>query len=224
MTEFNPTNRTPDANWFLAQIDLLVRSAKEFKDSSLVIYAALETRNLLERIEFELLAMATIGSNSEKFIEDIRGKTGIHKMNKKYHSLKYRYQSFSSAATRAIFDVGALKPFSYKTSEKYCSELSQYIHSYSRFPEELIFGSTFIESGIKLIEDAVSYLKTNYFVNHEGGFIYGTFDFNSLTPSVQEEFNKWLNGTDMDEEALFQRLSYINEVENGGLKTRISLI
>ncbi|WP_375584238.1 hypothetical protein [Cyclobacterium xiamenense] len=170
----------------------------------------------------KLLAIAAIGTDTEKFLNGIKGKAGIQQMNKKYKILKYRYQSFSSAATKAIFDGGTLNKFDYKKSEQYCTELSNYIHTYSRMPEDMIFGSDFINSGIELVEDCVKYLMTEFFETIDGGLTYGVFDFNSLTPSVRQEFENWLNGVDDNEEGLLNRLMEINNRENGGVKTRIS--
>jgi len=223
MPEFDTNKRSLDANWLLAQIELLIHSAKKFSNSSFVIYAALETRNLFERLEFELLAMAASGTETEKFLKETRGKTGIRQTNKKYKTLKYRYQSFSSAATKAIFERGSLNKFDYKKSEEYCDKLSQYIHTYSRMPEDMIFESDFINFGIDLIKECINYLMTEFFVLIDGGLTYGVFEFTSLTPSVKMEFEKWLTGVDENEEALLQRLIEINNRENGGKKTRISL-
>jgi len=158
MSEFDTNKRSLDANWLLAQIDLLIYSAKKLSNSSFVIYAALETRNLFERIEFELLAIAAKGTDTEIFLRGIRCKTGIKKTNDEYKILKFRYQSFSSAATKAIFEGGSLNMFDYKKSKEFHSNLSQYIHTYSRLPEDIIFESEFISSGICLIEECVNYL------------------------------------------------------------------
>jgi hypothetical protein len=222
MPEFKPHERSLNSSWLIAQINRLIGSAKNFSDSSLVIYAALETRNLFERLEYELLGMAAKGTETEEFLKGIRGRTGIQQTNKKYKVLKYRYQSFSSAATKAIFEGGALNKFDYKRSEQYCGELSQYIHTYSRMPEDMLFSSDFIRSGIELVEECINYLMTEFFEIIDGGLTYGVFDFNTLTPSVRQEFENWLNGVDENEEELLKRLSDINNRENEGVKTRIS--
>ncbi|MCH6235032.1 hypothetical protein [Cognataquiflexum rubidum] len=222
MTEFDTNKRSLDANWLLAQIDILILSAKKFSNSSFVIYAALETRNLFERIEFDLLAIAAKGTDTEIFLRGIRGKTGIKKTNDEYKVLKFRYQSFSSAVTKAIFEGGSLNKFDYKKSEEFCSKLSQYIHTYSRLPEDIIFESEFISSGISLIEECINYLMEEFFEIINGYITYGVFDFKTLTPSVKMEFDKWLIGVDENEEDLIKRLIEINNRENGGKKTCIS--
>ncbi|GAB3217590.1 hypothetical protein J0A67_00770 [Algoriphagus aestuariicola] len=222
MPEFNTYNRSLEVPWILRQIERLMTSAKNFSDSSLVLYAALETRNLFERLEFELIAMAAKGTDSEEFLNEICGRLGIQKANKRYNSLKYRYQSFSSAATKAIFEGGTLKTFDLKKSDEFCSELSQYVHSYCRRPEEIIFDSEYIQNGLKLINNCIDYLMSDYFVVIDGGITYGLFDFTTLNPSVKSEFNDWLKRVDQDEEALLNRLIEINNRENGGVKTKIS--
>lgn len=222
MPNFNPHERTLTVTWLLEQIKLLLKSAKHLSDSSLILYAALETRNLFERLEFELLAMAAAGTESEEFLIGISGKTGIQQTNNKYKVLKYRYQSFSSAATKAIFEGGTLNKFDFKKSEQYCSKLSQYVHSYSRMPEDMMFGSTYMNSGIELIEECINYLMKDFFEIIDGALIYGVFDFNTLTPLVRQEFENWLKGVDENEEALLSRLIEINIKENGGVKTYLS--
>lgn len=222
MAEFKPHERSLDPVWLIEQIKLLIHYAKNLNDSSFVIYAALETRNLFERIEFELLAMAAKGTDTENFLRGIRGKTGIKKTNDEYKILKFRYQSFSSAVTKAIFEGGSLNKFDYKKSEEFCSKLSQYIHTYSRLPEDIIFESEFISSGISLIEECINYFMEEFFEIINGYITYGVFDFETLTPSVKMEFDKWLIGVDENEEDLIKRLTEINNRENGGKKTRIS--
>lgn len=221
MEEFNTNKRLVGPNWLMAQIKLLIHSAKMLSNSSFVLYAALETRNLIELIEFDLLDISAKGTDSESFLMEIRGKTGIQQMNKKYKTLKYRYQSFSSAATQAIFEEGSLKKFDFKKSENFCNELSQYIHTYSRRPDEMVFGSEFINQGIALVEDCLNYLISDFFEIIDGHLIYGVFNFNTLTQSVKNEFDKWLNCVDENEDALLQRLIEINKNEYGGIKIKI---
>lgn len=82
-----------------------------------------------------------------------------------------------------------------------------------------------MNSGIELVEKAVNYLMTDIFVIQDGGLTYDLFNFKTLTPSVRTEFNKWLNGVDENEDTLFEpfeRLTEINNRENGTVKTRIS--
>lgn len=224
MSKFDTNKRSLEPNWLIEQIKLLIYSAKVLSNSSLVIYAALETRNLFERIEFELLASAVKEIQTEEFLRDIRGKNGIDQANKKYKNLKYRYQSFSSAATKAIFDEGCLMKYDLKKSDQFCNNLAQYIHAYTQNPEDMVFGSHFINSGIELIEKSIDYLIAEFFVIIDGGLTYGVFDFQSFPPSVKKEFENWLKAVDEDEEALIKRLIEINNREFNGKKIKLRFL
>lgn len=222
MTEFNTHERSNSPVWLICQINLLIKSAKQLSDTSLILYAALETRNLLELLELEILKTAVKGTDYAIFLREIKGKSGIQQMNKKYKSLKYRYQSFSSAASKAIFVEGhGLNKFDIKITEEHCKELSNYIHIYTRDTEELKFESEYIQLGIQRIEESLEYLLSNFFTVIDGGLTYGLFDFSSFPPYVKNEFNKWLESVDEDEDPLIERLTNINIKKHGGEKLKL---
>lgn len=128
--------REPHNSWQLKHCEVLLEEAEKYNNTSLVLYAALEARNLLEKTEFDLMLMSTEKSEWEALSQMARGKYGLTKSNNKYKALKYRYQTFSEAITKVILDF-SLKVYDYKASEELQNGLAEYVHIYTRTPDEL---------------------------------------------------------------------------------------
>ena len=98
--------------------------SRQNKNPSFVIYAAFESRNLLERIEFELIVMSANSTFGIEDFENIKKRHGIQKANKKFNTLKFRYQTFTESFTKAVKPDLNLQTYNYKESEKLKENLS----------------------------------------------------------------------------------------------------
>lgn len=96
----------------------------------------------------------------------------------------------------------------FKKAEDLQSKLSQYIHIYTRRPEELLFESEFIQNGIQLIKETISYLE-NMFTIKDDNYVFGVLNFASLKNGFEIEFDSWLKTLDDNTEALTERLKKI---------------
>lgn len=208
--------REPHASWQLLHIDVLLEEATKHENVSFVFYAALEARNILEQTEFELILMSVDKSEWGNVVALAKGKSGLERGNQKYKALKYKYQSFSEALTKVIMDF-SLKIYDYKLSDKLQGLLADYIHIYTRTPEELKFNSEYIQKGILLIKETVAFIKS-YFVKQDDGYIFGLLNFGTLSKTMQDEFERWKNSVSEDTEGLYQRLKKINDEQSGGAK------
>jgi hypothetical protein len=213
--EYNPNKREPISSWLLKHIESLIFNYDD--NVSTVLYAAFEARNLLEKIEYDLIKMSNDPSEWETIKDIARGKLGIDKANKTYKTLKYRYSSFSEALSKVDLEFD-LKLFDYKGCDYYQSELSQYIHIYYREPEEMSYESEFIQNGISLIKEVVDFIKNYWTKDKDDNYVFGTVMFNTLNGSIKDEFEKWKNSVSEDTEGLYQKLKEINEKESGGKK------
>ncbi|MDD4438160.1 MAG: hypothetical protein PHS04_09025 [Tissierellia bacterium] len=208
MKPFNPYNREHNLHWSVLQLSTLLGNAIEKNSSTYISYAALEGRMIIERVEFEILVMAAHESLNTDWQDLIEKQNGIQKVNSKYKALKFRYQSFTEAFSKVILIDLPLKPFEFKKAEDFQSRLSQYIHIYTRKPEELLFEGEFIQSGIKFIKETISYLE-NMFTIQDGNYVFGVLNFSTLKNGFEFEFNNWLKTVDEDVEALTERLHKI---------------
>ncbi len=202
--------------WLLKHIEVLLGEAKTHSNTSFIMYAALEARNILEKTEFDIMRASTDKSEWPKIADMAKGRNGITKTNKEYKGLKYRYQTFSEAFVRVITDLN-LKVYNYKQSEYMQDQVSEYLHVYTKTEEEMHFDSAFIQEGVLLIQSVVEFIK-NYYVLHDGTYVFGLLNFSTLNGGIKEEFEKWKSGVDEDAEALYLRLKAINDRDNAGQK------
>ena len=208
MKPFNPYQREHNLHWTVLQMRTLLGNALKLKSSTLISYAALEARMIVERVEFEILVMAAHESLNSDWQDFIEKQNGIQKVNSKYKALRFRYQSFTEAFSKVILIDLPLKPFEFKKAEDFQSKLSQYIHIYTRRNEELLYESEFMQDGVKLIEQTILFLE-NMFTLQDGKYVFGVLNFSSLKNGFELEFNNWLKSLDEDVEALIQRLKNI---------------
>ena len=211
--------REPHNSWLLKHCEVLLEEAEEYNNTSLVLYSTLEARNLLEKIEFNLMLMSTDKADWETLSQMARGKYGLTKSNNKYKALKYRYQTFSEAITKVILDF-ELKIYNYKSSEDLQTKLSEYVHIYTRTPEELEYKSDFIQTGIKVVNEVISFVKS-YYVIHDNGYVFGMLNFSTLSGSMKAEFEKWKIDVSEDTKGLYNKLKEINDKEAGGAKAKL---
>ncbi len=197
--------RIQNPYWSIIHIENLLEYSRQNKNSSFVIYAAFEARNMLERIEFELIIGAANSKFGKQDFEEIKKRHGIKKANKKFNSLKFRYQSFTEALTKAIKTDLNLRFYNYKESEKLKENLSQYLHLYSKTDDELEFESDFIQNSFHHIKKSIDFIK-NYFTKDANGIYYGGLDFMTLEEPLKTEFQKWLSEPEQNNEVLTERL------------------
>jgi hypothetical protein len=209
-------NRVHHESWLLMHIDVLLTEAKKNQNVSFILYACLECRNLLEKIEFDLILMSTNEKSWQDLIVKMKVKGGIQNANKELKTLKYRLQTFSECISK-VSDL-PVKAYDYKRSEELQKGLSDYVHIYTRTQDELTFGSEFINNGIEKIEETKTFIKS-FFVKSDDSYTYGVLNFETLKGGkFFDEFTKWRNSVDTDTDALYERLKRINDTFYGGAK------
>lgn len=210
MEEYSPHKRNQNLSWSIKQIKVLLNQAKRDGSATWIIYAALECRIIIERIEFELIVMAAHNSLDLSLQDLITEYKGIQKVNANYKALKFRYQTFTEAFSKVLISNHSIKAFDFKSTEDFQDKLSQYIHIYTRKTEELQYDSEFIQAGVNLIEETLSYLE-NMFTIQNDNYIFGVLDFSSLKNGFEIEFQQWLKSVDENVDALIDRLKLISK-------------
>lgn len=211
--------KSENQSWSLMHIDVLLKESNTHHNVSFILYACLECRNLLEKIEFDLLMMSIDENEKLDIINKIKGKTGILNANKEFKTLTYRLQSFSECISK-ISDL-PVKAFDFKKADSIQKGLSEYLHIYTRTPEELSYESEFIQEGKRRIEETLSFINS-YFVKQGNGNNFGVLNFKTLRGGkFHDEFLKWKNSVDTDTESLYKRLKKINDEFYNGAKANL---
>lgn len=203
--DYDFTQRWQNIAWYIETIDVLIQNANVKKCPSFLIYACLESRNLIERIEFEMILMTANESLSTLDFEIIKNRHGIQKANKMFNALKRRYQLFTESYVKAIGSELKTKAYEYNMAEKIKTDLSQYIHIYSRTDQELCFDSQFIKDGFSLIVKTTDFVR-EYVKPTTDGFILCVLDFHSLREPVKSELKAWVSGNEKSNVGLTERL------------------
>jgi len=203
--QYNFRIRVQNLIWSFITIENLLRQSKETKNPTLLLYAAVESRNILERIEFETIVMSANSRFTIDDFESIKKHHGIQKANKEFNALKFKYQTFSESFSKAVRPDLNLKTYDYKKSEDIKGKLSQYIHTYSRTDQELEFESSFIQSGFNEIQSAMDFIKSFVTIDNNG-YYYGILDFMTIAEPMRNEFLTWLNSSEQNNDDLTQRL------------------
>ena len=157
--------------------------------------------------------MAASSLEDESWKIEVEKYKGIQKLNSKIKTLRYRYQTFSTAFSNAIFENISLIPFNYKKAEDLQAELAKYIHIYTKSDEDFKYDSKYVKDGIKLVNKTLDFLENSCSLNN-GAYLQGALDINSLSKEMINEFNDWVNRKDEDLVALTERLTKIREMKN----------
>ncbi len=217
MARFNPNYRIHNISWSINQIKFLLAIAQDKQSSSFVFYATLECRKIIERIEYEILVIPNKKIHND-FNEEIKKFKGIQKVNTKLKTLRFRYQTFTEAYSKAILEDFPINAFNLTLSESFEKRLSKYIHTYYRSDDELQYNNDFIQNGINLVIEVVQYLEK---FRKNGEYVFGSLSFSTLKGGIKKEFENWLNGVDDDTESLKNRLDEINRTENNNFKYQV---
>ncbi len=83
MEKFNPHIRKQNLSWSIIQIKVLLNQSERDKSSTFLIYAALECRIIIERLELAPLVMAASSLDDNTWKNELDKFKGIQKLNTK---------------------------------------------------------------------------------------------------------------------------------------------
>jgi hypothetical protein len=157
--------------------------------------------------------MAASSLEDDSWRNELEKFKGIQKLNSKLKSLRFRYQTFTAAFAKAIFENCPLVPFDNKKAENLQIKLADYIHVYTKSDEDFLYQSEYVKEGIKVINESLCYLESSCALS-EGYYLQGILDFNTLSREMKDEFNDWVNRKDENVEQLTDRLEKIRLEKN----------
>jgi len=79
MATYDPFTRLESGTWILAHIETLIATAIERNDSTMVVYACFETRNLIEKLEYYIINVALTDTERVKYVKALDKKGGLGK-------------------------------------------------------------------------------------------------------------------------------------------------
>jgi len=210
MEAFNPITRKQNLSWSIIQIKLLLNQVEKQKSSTILSYAALECRIIIERLELTPLVMAASSLENDSWMNEIEQYKGIQRVNSRLKSLRFRYQTFTAAFSDAMVENCPLVPFDFTKAEDLQSRLAKYLHVYNKSDDDFLFGSEFVQEGINIVKETLEFLE-NSCAKDADSYVQGIIDFETVSPEIKNEFNDWVKRKDEDVIALTNRLIKIRE-------------
>ncbi len=200
------TKREHKPTWLLEYIEHLLKKANEFHNTSFVLYAALETRNLLELIEYSLIFMSLSEQEREKISETAHEKGAVEKFRNEYKTLKYKHLKFF----QMVMELSPSLPsapigiFNINIIDKYSKEISGSIHIYTKVDNDFIYKGDFVKATFEKIREICDFLRTNFVIEKDGKnyFVTGNLVISSLPPKMKEIYLEWKNEPRQDETIL----------------------
>lgn len=203
MAQYIPSQRYHEVAWMLRHSSDLEDKAKKQSDASKVIYCCLELRNAIEMVDFHLILASVPNSEHQTIAEIAKPYHGNDRANSKLKSLKEKTQIFYECVCEELDIPG--KFYDYKKSNQLKSELSQYIHTYTRIPKEMEFESPFIKAAFPIINEAREFIKQSLIPDGDS-YIVQNMDFSILSAEDKELLQEWKIDK-IDEETLRKRIS-----------------
>lgn len=158
MREFNPEIRENQITWQMAYILTLVDHASVKQDSSTLLHACFESRNLLEKIEFDLVQAAMSLSQRKQYLKEMSRMDGTKNVFNKLEKSFHDYQTYLKALCKAYNFPKQPSDFDIKTSRRFKTELNDFCHLYSKADEDFVWGSAYLKEGEQKCREVLKYI------------------------------------------------------------------
>ena len=180
---FYATERHHTPTWILKKIADLVDKGKRHEDSSSILYACLEARNLLEMISTTKLLCSVSDEDRARITAAVKPQNGIKGVNKELKALGLKTQEFMNAV--CAVENQEFPVFNFTESDDIQHRLSQYIHTYAVLMADMEYGSDFINAAFPAIEEAMAFARVNLIYNPDRNtYAIGNLDVTTM-PQVE---------------------------------------
>ena len=198
---FRSTQRHHVPTWILLKIEDLIDKAKREKDSSKVLYACLESRNLIEMLKFSKIQCSIPEEERNATAERASGQNGLEKENKKLKVLNQKYQDFFQAVSEdANFSFTS---FNASQCQKILDSLHAYIHTYTISEHEMIFSSNYVQEAFNVINNATAFVKSNMtYIQENNTYAIANIDVKTLPEWARIVLDAWKQDPKNDYENL----------------------
>jgi len=208
---YRPSQRIHEPPWLIWHAKDLLEKANRQNDASKILYSCLELRNCLEMVEFRMI-LASVGEEDRtQLMIDAKPRHGINKVNDKVKSLKYKYQIFYKIVCETIGRFG--NPIDFSKSSTLKEKLSDYVHTYTRTPEELKFGSEYLRAASGIMEETIAFLELAL-NKDQNSYMLQNLSITTLNEEDKQILDKWKNGIIKDESELREILNKQKEASD----------
>jgi len=201
---FDTQKREHNEGWIIKQAEELLEFAEVQKNSSKILYAALEMRNALELTNYSVIKMSIPIEEHETLDEIIKGPHGIQKANSKYKILKFKHQSFVHEIIQ-MYEYHDYKEFDFNISDELKSRLAHYVHSSTNNQSDFEFNSKYMQDAIALINESINFLKKFYTIKGNQ-YEYLGFNFSNLDDRLMKVYKDWRENPSQNKEDIYERL------------------
>lgn len=170
INELLTRKRECDSSWLILQAESLCRYAKEKGSCTALVYAALETRNAIEQLFFNLVFLCRPASGlTRRDLEECKKKGGVFRVFARFAPDYRKRVEFTQLCLS--LDTGAPRVIAWDTKrlEKYFGKVSQFCHfqGVSSETTEADF-NVWLAKGVALVEEIFGYFKSEMSRAHSG--------------------------------------------------------
>jgi len=202
MLDFNPKprfetrgflerKRECDSSWLILQAESLCRFAKENGSCTALVYAALETRNAIEQLFFELIYLCRpAGGLTRKDKEECKKKGGVFRVFARFVPDYQKRVQFTKSCLSLEGSAPHVIAWDTKKLEKYFGKLSQFCHfqGISSETTESDF-HVWLAKGIALLDEV-----SGYFESEMSGANSGVLCSETMQPEVRATWEAFRDG------------------------------
>jgi hypothetical protein len=128
----------------------MLQTGIERQNTNSIIYAYFETRNSLEKMEFDLVQAAMTAEERKDYFDLMSKMDGSNKAFNKLEDSFHYYFTY----LKALCEANEFHPSNYdaKIARRFKTDLNDYCHLYSKTQSDFICGSQFTLDGITLVK------------------------------------------------------------------------
>ncbi len=149
-----------ESAWFIIQAKKLTDLAKEFKSTSALVYAALEARNAVEQLWFELIRTCHRVEISKELLEECRKTDGIFRVMQETEPDYRKLVRFVSICGLVDKKMPKVIEWDLKRLKHFWHSLSKYCHSPMK-PDDTFESTEWFNEGVSLIYEIYQYMSSN---------------------------------------------------------------
>lgn len=205
---FLERKRECDSSWLILQAESLCRFAKESGSCTALVYAALETRNAIEQLFFDLIYLCRpTGGLTRRDKEECKKKGGVFRVFARFAPDYQKRVQFTQSCLSLEHGAPRLIAWDTKKLEKYFGKVSQFCHfqGVSSETTESDF-SAWLAKGIALVDEVFGYFESEMCRAYSG-----VLRPETMQPEVKSAWEAFRNGK-IDLSSLRTRLQIMQPV------------
>jgi hypothetical protein len=149
-----------DSGWLILQSKCLLDEAVRNSNASALVYAALEARNSIEQLGFEIVMVCHGGQMPKTTFLECRKKGGVFDVLQRVQPEYRKLVQFTVLCTRLQLKAPVIVEWEIRRLRRLWNSLSSYCHA-QLHASATIDDASWFDGGAKLIGETYNYLATN---------------------------------------------------------------